>query len=630
MARSNGRGWTAGVALSAGVAASASAQLRVAIWNISLYNGGRQSEIQTVVYGTNPSNGLTMRPDVILLQEMVSATALAEFASHLNTAPGSPGDWAAATYVDGADNDNAMVYRTGKLQLVGVKVIGVGSSSTANQPRNTMRYDIRPVGYTAPGATIGCYNTHMKAQGGTNSAGRRLIEAQRIRDNAEGVDTNPPGSALPAGYQFLVGGDFNVQNSADPEYVEMVGSQANNAGRFFDPIAEPGGWNNNSAFRFVHTQDPSGAGGMDDRHDQILLGAGLLDMAGFDYVGLLTSPQTPVSFSASTWNDPNHSYRAWGNDGTSFDLTMTIAGNTMVGPTIAQAVVDSAPGGGHIPVFLDLRVPPKAGASTMTINFGTVTQGSTAQQAITVSNAGNTGLWNVAGIANLSYTLAASSGFTAPGGGFVDTASPGGNAHTISMNTSTTGPKNGTLTIASNDLDQPTLIVNLVGNVTPSNTPPNANAGADQSLVDTDGGGDEPVTLDGSASTDPGGTITNYKWMEGVAVLANGPSATANVTLAVGVHTITLEVTDNGLLMDTDDVVITVDPPPCVADVDDGSGTGTLDGTVDISDLLYYLTLFDAGNLSSDVDDGSGSGTPDGGVDISDLLYFLFRFDAGC
>jgi hypothetical protein len=32
----------------------------------------------------------------------------------------------------------------------------------------------------------------------------------------------------------------------------------------------------------------------------------------------------------------------------------------------------------------------------------------------------------------------------------------------------------------------------------------------------------------------------------------------------------------------------------------------------------------------ADVDDGSGSGTPDGGVTIGDLLYDLRRFEAGC
>lgn len=68
----------------------------------------------------------------------------------------------------------------------------------------------------------------------------------------------------------------------------------------------------------------------------------------------------------------------------------------------------------------------------------------------------------------------------------------------------------------------------------------------------------------------------------------------------------------------------------CTADVDDGSGTGTPDDAVEISDLLYYLVLFEAGSPLADVDNGSGTGTRDGGVEISDLLYFLARFEVGC
>ncbi len=70
--------------------------------------------------------------------------------------------------------------------------------------------------------------------------------------------------------------------------------------------------------------------------------------------------------------------------------------------------------------------------------------------------------------------------------------------------------------------------------------------------------------------------------------------------------------------------------PGCVADVDDGSFTGTPDGGVTIDDLLYYLFIFEAGDSSADVDDGSFTGTLDGGVTIDDLLYYLFRFEAGC
>jgi hypothetical protein len=70
--------------------------------------------------------------------------------------------------------------------------------------------------------------------------------------------------------------------------------------------------------------------------------------------------------------------------------------------------------------------------------------------------------------------------------------------------------------------------------------------------------------------------------------------------------------------------------PPCVADVDDGTASGTPDGGVTIDDLLYYLGLFEAGDVRADVDDGTGGGVPDGGVTIDDLLYYLVRFEGGC
>lgn len=70
--------------------------------------------------------------------------------------------------------------------------------------------------------------------------------------------------------------------------------------------------------------------------------------------------------------------------------------------------------------------------------------------------------------------------------------------------------------------------------------------------------------------------------------------------------------------------------PSCVADVDDGSGTGNRDGGVTIEDLLYYLLLFERGDVAADIDDGSGTGNPDGGVTIDDLLYYIFRFESGC
>jgi thermitase len=89
-----------------------------------------------------------------------------------------------------------------------------------------------------------------------------------------------------------------------------------------------------------------------------------------------------------------------------------------------------------------------------------------------------------------------------------------------------------------------------------TNLPPVANAGADQALTDNDGDGVEIVTLDGGASFDPDGSITSYEWREGTSVI--GFVASPAVWLSTGVHTLTLEVTDNRGDRGTDTVVVTI------------------------------------------------------------------------
>jgi Calcineurin-like phosphoesterase/Purple acid Phosphatase, N-terminal domain/PKD domain len=88
------------------------------------------------------------------------------------------------------------------------------------------------------------------------------------------------------------------------------------------------------------------------------------------------------------------------------------------------------------------------------------------------------------------------------------------------------------------------------------NQPPVANAGVDQNVTDNDGNGSQGVTLNGSASSDPDGSISTYVWKEGATQIASG--ATPAVTLSVGVHTITLTVTDNQGASASATVVVTV------------------------------------------------------------------------
>jgi subtilisin family serine protease/subtilase family serine protease len=91
-----------------------------------------------------------------------------------------------------------------------------------------------------------------------------------------------------------------------------------------------------------------------------------------------------------------------------------------------------------------------------------------------------------------------------------------------------------------------------------TNLPPSADAGADQTVTDTNRDGTELVSLDGSASSDRDGTVVTYAWSEGGSSIATGE--TASVWLSVGVHTLTLEVTDDDGDSGTDTMVVTVSP----------------------------------------------------------------------
>ncbi|MGH2727069.1 MAG: PKD domain-containing protein, partial [Actinomycetota bacterium] len=115
------------------------------------------------------------------------------------------------------------------------------------------------------------------------------------------------------------------------------------------------------------------------------------------------------------------------------------------------------------------------------------------------------------------------------------------------------GPHTITLTVTDDDgaTDTDTVLVTVI-----ANQPPNAAAGPDQTVIDANGNGSEPVTFNGTGSSDPDGSIASYGWAENGSQIATGASPT--VTLAAGTHSITLTVTDNGAATDTDTVSVTV------------------------------------------------------------------------
>lgn len=125
--------------------------------------------------------------------------------------------------------------------------------------------------------------------------------------------------------------------------------------------------------------------------------------------------ETIPPFSFTTFDDPNHSYRTWGNDGRSFDIPLVVDDNHMVGPVIARALVD-APGGtlGHLPVYLDLIVPAKV-STLISLDFGEVSTGEVHIRDLPIGNTGNLSLWSARGIQPLRATFDADAPFDARG-----------------------------------------------------------------------------------------------------------------------------------------------------------------------------------------------------------------------
>ena len=151
----------------------------------------------------------------------------------------------------------------------------------------------------------------------------------------------------------------------------------------------------------------------------------------------------------------------------------------------------------------------------------------------------------------------------------------------------------------------------------PSNLPPAADAGADQTVELETHEGTE-VVLDGSGSSDPDGDTLTYEWTwDGNSASGVNPT----VVLPLGTTIITLVVNDGTVDSDPDTVDITVEDttPPEVEIIVPQAGAALQDGVTlkaeatdlsDVSQLYFYVRE----------PDGGGSGVPIGHEDLPGTL----------
>lgn len=90
-----------------------------------------------------------------------------------------------------------------------------------------------------------------------------------------------------------------------------------------------------------------------------------------------------------------------------------------------------------------------------------------------------------------------------------------------------------------------------------SNQSPVADAGADQTFIDSDNNGSEKITLDGTSSTDTDGSIEQFEWFEGTTSLGTG--AVLETNFDIGSHEIMLVITDNDGADSSDLITIIVE-----------------------------------------------------------------------
>lgn len=171
---------------------------------------------------------------------------------------------------------------------------------------------------------------HLKAGSNASDAVDRGLATEALMNFLE--------NEYEPGY-FIAAGDMNLKSSNEAAYQNLTSNEYG-AYQFYDPLIPNETWSGASTFAYSHTQSThtssgcASGGGLDDRFDLIMMSGQLLEDTGLvNYV-------------------PN-SYKAVGNDGNHYNLSLLDGTNNSAPAAVLSALYDMSD---HLPVIADFSV----------------------------------------------------------------------------------------------------------------------------------------------------------------------------------------------------------------------------------------------------------------------------------
>ena len=271
-----------------------------------------------------------VQPDILTVNEMSGNPIMQD--SLLNNALNVDGEtkYKRGILTNTATNDlvNILYYNSEKLSLLKQDVI-----PTTIRPTDvfTLFYNAADLAWTKDTLFLTCIVTHLKAGSSSADASTRSSQTASIMSYIQSHD-------LHNNYLFM--GDLNMYTSTETAYQNLT-KEYNGIYYLNDPINAPGDWNNNDAYKAIHTQSShstsngcASTGGLDDRFDFVLASDAIMN--GTD------------GFTVDV-----DSYSVLGNDALHFNTS--IIGSPENSSAPAEVITALYNASDHLPVLVQLK-----------------------------------------------------------------------------------------------------------------------------------------------------------------------------------------------------------------------------------------------------------------------------------